>query len=160
MFSLWNAAIFIEKLWQHWPPFSMYHHINPNMGSNSVEWHWPLAAALLSPARPGGGALGHCETANQRTADRLGWPDAGRTSPPAARTAEIFLSLGRLMGYTAQISLLHWGVVKETENRVSWHWHAGKSRGVGKDTGRRLIGDHGCVLQMFLFAFITYKYFH
>lgn len=85
-----------------------------NKGLNSVEWHWPLAAALLSPACPEGGALCHCGTAGRRTADRSGWPDAGRTSPPAARTAEISLSLGRLVGYTAQISHFRWWVVKET----------------------------------------------
>lgn len=139
----------------------MYHHINPKMGSNSVEWHWPLAAALLSPACPEGGALGHCETADRRTADRLGWPHAGRTSPPAARTAEIFRSPARLMGYTAQISQPYWEVVKETEYRVSWHWHAGKSGGVGK--GHRKKTERRpwvrlCITNVSFFFFFSFYY--
>lgn len=128
---LYSSWLHLKRLTPSCPLLTL--HINPNIRSHSVERHWPLAAALLSPACPEGGAPCHRETADWRTAAHSGWPDAGRTSPPAARTAEIFLSWARLMRHTVQISHLHWRVVKETKGRVSWRWHAGKSRGDGND---------------------------
>lgn len=99
-------------------------------------WHWPRAAARLSPGCPEGDALYHCETATRYKAAHPGWRDAARTAPPSARTADISPSLAHLTNTHTHTH--RYATRDQSSSPASTHWDRIQSevRVTGKEIER------------------------
>lgn len=92
---------------------------------------WPLAASLLSPERPVGGALFRCDAASRYTTGRPGWRGAGRTAPPAVRTAEPSPNPARLRHRRRSVSTLRGERPAAQTGWSEGNWKVREERGGG-----------------------------